>query len=309
MKIYPGTIDVAVTNYLGELIASEEVHTPTSDPKTVASEISAIVAGLATPTARFSGKCLGLGIALPGAVEVDGTIRKSLLGWDAVNFKQLVQQGVGLPVMVDNDVNVLAQGHLLFGQAQGRQNALVVTIGRGFGLGIVVRGAVYRGKNGMAAEIGHIPWTMTADYCTCGRSDCIENTVSDRAALQHYRMRRGESRVVTIETLRERCRQGDPDAVEVFRIMGREAAKAIVSLTDVFAPEVVILSGEGLNAGHALTDAIYGEWSSYGERMPFRPVEWVLDSWDNFHWARSAVSLVFDELIFPGAIKGPVFGP
>jgi predicted NBD/HSP70 family sugar kinase len=105
------------------------------------------------------------------------------------------------------------------------------------------------------------------------------------------------------------CRQEDSVAQEVFQIMGREAARALVYLTDVFAPEVVILSGEGLDAGSALTDTIYREWAQYGARMPFRPVQWVLDSWDNFHWARSAASLVFDELIFPGAIKVPVLGP
>ena len=305
MKIYPGTIDMAVTNYLGELLASQEVQTPTGDVKQVAADICAIVEQLRRKDVPFTGRCLGIGIAVPGIVwQASGMLRNSSLGWPDLDFRALLQNQLNLPVMLDNDVNILAQGHLLFGQAQGLQNVLVVTIGRGFGLGLIMRGSVYRGNGGAAAEIGHIPWKTTANRCACGRYDCIENTISDAGALARYRELVPDAEL-PIEALRELAVAGVSKAVSVFEEMGREAAKAIFTLVNIVAPELIILSGEGLAAGPALVETLKREWDSLSAGGIHQPLKWVIDSWDNFLWARSAVSLVFDELIFPETARGP----
>jgi len=304
MKVFSETIDVAVTNYLGELIASREVQTSTSDIQHVIATMKDVVASFSVPAMGIPGACLGVGIGIPGTVsQSTGLIRNCPLGWREVNFREQLSKALGLPVMIDNDVNVLAQGHLLFGHAQGRQNVIVITLGRGFGLGIIARGEVYRGTDGAAAEVGHIPWRPTALRCDCGRNDCIENVVTDRFALFRYGELARSSEPLSIEALRERSVKGDPLAVQVFEEIGVEVAKAIAMLVRTFAPELVILSGEGLAAGPALTQTIVGQCDQYGIGTPNASMEWCLDSWDNFHWARSAVSLVFDELIFPEVVR------
>ena len=304
MKVFAETIDVAVTNYLGELIASREVQTSTNEIQHVVATMAEIVKAFSLSETRFPGKCLGVGVAVPGTVsQSNGLIHNCPLGWREVTFRALLRSALGLPVMVDNDVNILAQGHLLFGHAQGRQNVIVVTLGRGFGLGIIIHGEVYRGTDGAAAEVGHIPWRPTPFRCECGRNDCIENFVTDRAALLHYRELTGVTEPLTIEALRALCGQGESAAVSVFEAIGAEVAKAISILVRIFAPEVIILSGEGLGAGPALTETIAQKWRQYCSEDSYASVQWVLDSWDNFHWARSAVSLVFDELTFPEVFR------
>src|SRR5260370_2724092 len=87
---------------------------------------------------------------------------------------------------MDNDVNTLAGAERYCGAGRGAANFLLVTVGRGIGLGIVVGGEIYRGAHGGAGEFGHMTVDTSADAppCNCGKRGCLEAIASDYGILR-----------------------------------------------------------------------------------------------------------------------------
>jgi predicted NBD/HSP70 family sugar kinase len=113
---------------------------------------------------------LGIGIGVPGSVDrqADGIVDSTQLGWSRMPVGPSLRRALGVPVLVENNVNALAVAETLHGQARGFSDALVVTIGTGIGAGIVTDGVVLRGHHGGAGEIGHIPVSRLRASSTCG---------------------------------------------------------------------------------------------------------------------------------------------
>ncbi len=114
---------------------------------------------LAKEVAGLDDRLLGVGVGVPGAVDsqASGVVDAPTLGWQSAQVGPVLRTAIGTPVLVDNDVNTLAAAERLYGIGRDHSSYLVVTIGRGIGCSIVVDGAIYRGANGGAGEIGHIP--------------------------------------------------------------------------------------------------------------------------------------------------------
>ena len=101
----------------------------------------------------------GAGVGVPGPVSFrDGVpVAPPIMpGWDQFPVRSVLSQHLGCPVVVDNDVNIMALGEMHAGLARSVDDLLFVKIGTGIGCGIVVDGQVYRGASGSAGDIGHI---------------------------------------------------------------------------------------------------------------------------------------------------------
>jgi predicted NBD/HSP70 family sugar kinase len=274
----------------------------TADPdvalRQMARDLPTLAAGRDLP-----GQPLGVGLAVPGVVDPEsGTMRRSPpLAWSEVPIGRRLRRALGGQVWVDNDVNVLAQDQALFGVGQTYRNFLVVTVGRGIGLGVVQDGSVYRGSRGGAAEFGHLPWFPYGAPCPCGRSGCLETGVSDAALTEHYAGRAGER--IDVDELRRRARTGDPVAALVYAEAAEELARAIGGLVTLFAPDAIVLSGEGVQAGPALTEPILSGFRRYAMSPQADDVVFQVDDWDDGKWARGAASLVFDHLLLPRGVR------
>ena len=101
----------------------------------------------------------GIGIGAPGFVRnPEGLVAWApSLDWREVPLKQMLAERFGLPVFVENDVNLAALGELGFGGGRGVQNLVCLAIGTGIGAGVVIDGAVYSGSHQSAGEIGYLP--------------------------------------------------------------------------------------------------------------------------------------------------------
>ncbi|MFC6343406.1 ROK family transcriptional regulator, partial [Nocardioides hankookensis] len=120
---------------------------------------------------------MGAGIGVPGPVDFNRGVSVSppiMPGWDGYPVRDAVSRELGCPVVLDNDVNVLAVGEQHAGVAKGAQDFLFVKIGTGIGCGIVIDGELYRGVNGCAGDIGHIRVEDFGPTCACGNTGCLE---------------------------------------------------------------------------------------------------------------------------------------
>ena len=129
---------------------------------------------------------IGIGIGSPGVIDADGVVVEAPnRGWYGVPLAARLQAALGVPVHVANDANVQALGEYTYGGAGG--SLMVVTIGQGVGAGIVLDGALVRGRHDAAGEIGHVTVVDERDVlagepgpvpCVCGRAGCLETVLS-----------------------------------------------------------------------------------------------------------------------------------
>ncbi|MCQ0019645.1 ROK family transcriptional regulator [Actinomadura madurae] len=209
----------------------------------------------------------GTGIGVPGPVSFrDGmpVVPPIMPGWDRFPVRDAIGQELGCPVLVDNDVNLMALGELHAGLARAVDDFLLVKIGTGIGCGIVVDGAIYRGVSGSAGDIGHIRVDDDGPICACGNAGLPGGLLRRRRARPGRRGRGpvGESAQLaallethgelTAEHVGEAAAAGDPVAVQIIREGGRHVGQVLAGLVSFFNPGLVIIAGGVAGLGHAL---------------------------------------------------------
>ncbi|WP_028047178.1 ROK family transcriptional regulator [Cellulomonas sp. URHE0023] len=127
---------------------------------------------------------IGVGIASPGVIDLAGNVVQAPnRGWYDMPLAAHLTERLGVPVHVANDANTRALGEFTYGSAAG-SGCMVITVGQGVGAGIVVDGALVRGRHHAAGEIGHVT-VVDGDLrdeppldCACGRAGCLETVLS-----------------------------------------------------------------------------------------------------------------------------------
>lgn len=247
---------------------------------------------------------LGVGLGLPGIVGADGRVDSPMLGWSGLPIAELLERRLGVPVRADNDVNTLAVAERLYGRGRRASHFLTVTIGRGVGLGIVIDGNVYRGHGGGAGEFGHVTVAADGELCECGKRGCLETVAADPALVDRARTLRVLGPHDEIDALRRLADAGRPDALAVYAEAGSAFGRALADLVNVFAPELVLLSGEGMLAWSHLADAVETAFRA-ALFPPLRDVQLEVDPWDDAKWARGAASLVLRPTFAPALHDSP----
>lgn len=216
---------------------------------------------------------MGAGIGVPGPVDFHRGISVSppiMPGWDGYPVRDAVSRELGCPVVLDNDVNVLAVGEQHAGVARSARDFLYVKIGTGIGCGIIVDGELYRGVDGCAGDIGHIRVEDFGPTCACGNTGCLEAFAGGAALAREATAaaRAGRSPVLA-ELLAEKgeltaadigiaVSRGDAQAVQLIRDSGHRVGQVLASLVSFFNPGLIVIGGRVTGLGHALLAEIRG---------------------------------------------------
>ena len=210
----------------------------------------------------------GVGFGIPALVEAaTGTAVSCVhLPLDGLPFRDLMGERLGLPVYVDNDVNLALLGEARAGAAQGTRDAVMLTIGTGIGGAILLDGRVYRGADGAAGELGHVTVDIDGPQCTCPNRGCLETLVSGPAVAREGEragrddpesgLGRAIARGVAVsgELVTDLALRGDSAALGVLTLTGERLGAGIVGIVNTFNPEVVIVGGGVSRAGDLLLD-------------------------------------------------------
>jgi N-acetylglucosamine repressor len=247
---------------------------------------------------------MGVGVGLSGLVDsAKGICRYSaILDWHDVELGAALEYKLRLPVRIDNDVNTLAVAERHFGAGRDADNFLLVTVGRGIGLGIVVGGEIYRGTHWGAGEFGHMTVDTSADasLCNCGKRGCLEAIASDYGILRAATGRDPGHHVEdTIGTLLDRARAGDAPTQAIFAQAGKTLGVAIANLINIFDPASVLLSGEGLQAGDLFLESLQATIPLHTFGPSRENIAFVLCPTDDSSWACGAASLILREVLQP----------
>lgn len=247
-------------------------------------------------------RVLGIGLGLAGVIDRNAGICRfhPYLNWRDVPLRKLIEDRLGLPVVIENDVNTLALAEHWFGAGLGADDFLVVTLGRGVGLGMILDGRLYRGGFGGAGEFGHVTVVPDGPRCDCGKAGCLEAFVADPALRRELSAALGgDGSIATGIAL---ARRGDARALAVFEVAGRVLGGALAWLVNVFHPPLLIVGGEGASAAgwldlidRPMRDALRaGSFDGFADDLRI-----VSEPWGDDAWARGAASLMLEELFRP----------
>lgn len=255
-------------------------------------------------------KLLGVGVGLPGLVDAErGLLKQSpFFQWFEVPLVDKLEARLNLPVYVDNDVNTLTLVEQLFGAGQELDNFILVTIGRGVGMGIVVKGSLYRGSNGGGGEFGHTVVDPGGAPCACGKRGCLETLVADPALLRLAKeaAAAGEipGEISEVEELVALADDGNQASREILAQAGSVLGRGIANLINVLSPQMVIISGEGVRSGDWIFDPMRRAVDEHVMPGLAESFEIRIDPWEDDDWARGAASLVLQQ-VFHSPFKGP----
>ena len=303
IKVSSVELTCALTNLNAEVIHASQHPLESTAPGAV---IDAIESAFHQLAERVERPLAALGVNLPGLVDADRqTVRHSpLLGWSQVPLGHMLEGRLGVSVLVENDVNALALAEAWFGCGRSHDGFLVVTLGRGVGLGIVINGEVYRGPNGGAGELGHVLLEEHGPATRYAAPGTVEAFLSDDA-LQREAGRRvarfPEDGDVAL--LVELAQRGDRDALSVFADHGRALGRTLSLLVNVFAPSLIVLSGEGLRAPELLLDAARAELGRLAFGDLAGRTQLVVEPWGDDAWARGAAALAASRYLTDSAMS------
>jgi glucokinase len=179
-------------------------------------------------------------------------------------LKAELERVLHLPAFVDNDANVAALGEWVFGAGKGARHLVYITIGTGVGGAIILNGALWRGANFAAGELGHVPVNPDGPRCGCGGYGCVEMFVSGPAIAQRAKefVRRGvksaladiPSDDITAERVAVAAQQGDALARFILAEAGKYLGIALVGIVNLLNPERLIVGGGVAQAGEWLLE-------------------------------------------------------
>ncbi|HEY3292212.1 MAG TPA: ROK family transcriptional regulator [Candidatus Nanopelagicaceae bacterium] len=254
--------------------------------------VKELIAILKKQSKKIKGQLLGIGIGIPGVVSpVDsGTADSAMLGWDRANVGKQISDALGTPVLLENDVNTLAVTESLYGHGRDVSNFLTITLGRGIGMGIVIHGELFAGSYG-AGEFGHVHAVPNGRPCECGKIGCLE-TVASSPAIHEAAVAAGYiSKSAPMSTLWEVARKDKKIARELFGKPAELLGIALANVINVFGPELVFISGEGVE-GWDLWESSFKKALDSHVVPTMNKYEIEVDPWDDAKWALGATAIV-----------------
>ncbi|HVW44352.1 MAG TPA: ROK family protein [Amycolatopsis sp.] len=200
------------------------------------------------PEHAFGRSPIGVGVATGGWVDQDaGTIvEHPLLGWRDVEVRGPLTAHTGLPVEVDAHSRALIHAERLFGQASATASVLQLFIGNVVDAAFATTGAVQHGPRSAAGAIAHLPVDDSDVPCSCGRSGCLQATVSERT-LARRAVDAGLLDRPSFPDLLALAERGSPGAVALFRRRARLVGRAVAPVLDLLNPDVVTVVEPGVS--------------------------------------------------------------
>ncbi|MEX5301493.1 ROK family transcriptional regulator [Kocuria sabuli] len=241
-----------------ELAEERQALTIGDGPDAVLGWLAGTVGTLLARGGLPASELAAIGIGLPGPVEhrTGRPINPPIMpGWDRFDVPARVQESYDVPVLVDNDVNIMALGERSF-HWPGTTELMFVKVATGIGAGIISGGSLQRGAQGTAGDLGHVRVAYGGEVvCRCGNTGCLEALAGGPALVAALNERTGGT-LTSSQDVIELVRSGDAGAVQVIRQAGRDIGDVLAACVNLINPSVIVIGGSLAQAGEHLLAGI-----------------------------------------------------
>lgn len=201
---------------------------------------------------------VGIGIGTPGIV--DDKFRTvlggadNIVGWKNVPLADILEKRFNVPVVVENDANMMALGELAAGAGRDCENVVFLTVGTGIGGALFINGKLFSGHQNRGGELGHIPLFVDGEDCSCGSVGCLEQYASTAALVRRFAERAKETKLkfdreINGELIVELFKQEDPIAVQSINEHCYFLGRGVAAFINIFSPQKVLIGGGISEAG------------------------------------------------------------
>jgi predicted NBD/HSP70 family sugar kinase len=243
ISLEPGRASAGLVNLVGEILARGEVDLDTHDPHRVHAVMVQLIQDLRQRPGATE-RVWGVGVALPGPLgktELSFLGPTVLEGWSDLSVLDELREATGLQVFYSVDSVAAALGETLFGVARSLDNFFFMHFGLGLGGTLVVNRSAYRGANGNATEIGHIPIVPGGRACYCGNHGCLERYLSLHSLAEALGVAAAPDRDALIVAQLER--NDDPALQAWCREAADRLRDAVCVIENVLDPATIVIGG------------------------------------------------------------------
>ena len=238
---------IAVADLGGHTCASRDVELAiAAGPQVVLQLVIELFDEVLAESGHGRGDVWATGIGVPGPVDFakGRPVRPPIMpGWDDFDIRGWLAPHLPGPVLVDNDVNVMALGEYWRSWRDSVEELLYVKVATGIGAGLISRGTAFRGARGAAGDIGHLRVDSPRPVvCDCGNENCLEAVAAGGALardLRHDGFDTANTRDVV-----NFVAAGHPQAVHAVRAAGRHLGEALAAAVNLLNPEVIVVGGD-----------------------------------------------------------------
>lgn len=209
-----------------------------------------------------------IGISIPGIVRGKEGVSETYLNFGKP-LRGILEDRFKKTVHIEHDAKAMALGERWFGAAKGVSNALCLNIGWGLGMGIILDGRIFYGRDGYAGEFGHIQAVTNGPLCYCGKRGCLETVASGMAIARTAKERidrgersmliervKGQIEKIDAEQVLKAALAGDAFAIDILETAGKFLGEGVAKLINLFNPEMFIFGGRVSRAGQFILDPI-----------------------------------------------------
>ncbi|NLV72531.1 MAG: ROK family protein [Actinobacteria bacterium] len=261
-KVAAGPVDQAGTQLAPPLVEASR----TEDTATFLAGLELTLRRALDEFAGFSPKAVGLACA--GTVDAQRGVVVGSPNLPLVDtpVAAMMEKALRLRVVLENDANAAVLAETVAGAAMGFRHVVMLTLGTGVGGGILLDGRVYHGARGGAGELGHMVVQKGGLVCACGGHGCLEMYASGPALIRYAAAWIGNSErdpggvlgdlftrgLLTGEAVAKLAHEGHPGATEAVRELGVWLGAGLVSVSNIFDPEIIVVGGGVSALGEAL---------------------------------------------------------
>ncbi len=217
----------------------------------------------------------GIGISIPGLVNTFDKIPYSYLNFPETSLYERISEKFRVPTYITNDLKAMALGEYRFGKAKGLDNAIIVNIDEGVGIGMILNGKVFQGTSGFSGEFGHIPVKNDGELCYCGKRGCLETVASARIIIQKAKQTisggygvlktivQGNQGLVTIDAVLKAAEMGDEQIIDILGMAATELGRGLATAVHLLNPQRIIINGSIAKSGSFILNPIEHALNKY----------------------------------------------
>ncbi|WP_457640002.1 ROK family protein [Persephonella sp.] len=212
---------------------------------------------------------------------------------EGLEIKELIEEELKTPVVVENDASAAAYGEYIYGAGKGGKIVVCLTLGTGLGGGLVVNGSLVSGVSGSAMEIGHTTVDMDGWHCHCGRKGCLEAYVSSYGLERIYffltDQKLSSMEIITL------ANEGNLKAIKALDEFSGYLAVGLMNVLHIFNPDKVIIGGGIPEHYPAVIDLAVSVLKEKAFKLPFRDAQIKKAELGEFSGAFGALALAGDK--------------